>query len=85
MTEGGEHADESNSAAAGIVTFLTHDFAVFTVFILCARSIAFDPAELTVAVILSLFVSAVARQIPHSALSNRRYLACAHDGPFQPF
>nr|WP_294529673.1 acyltransferase [uncultured Rhodopila sp.] len=50
---------------ASYATYLTHGFVVPAVFILCARSIGFEPAGLAATIILSLFVSAVAGQITH--------------------
>jgi exopolysaccharide production protein ExoZ len=50
---------------ASYATYLTHGFVVPAVFILCAKSIAFDPAGLAATVILSLFVSAMVGQLTH--------------------
>jgi peptidoglycan/LPS O-acetylase OafA/YrhL len=51
--------------AAGNATDLTHGLVVPAVFIVCARSIAFDPAGTAAVVIVSLFVSAIVVQLTY--------------------
>nr|WP_294507743.1 acyltransferase [uncultured Rhodopila sp.] len=55
---------------ASYATYLTHGFVVPAVFILCARSIGFEPAGLAATIILSLFVSAFAGQITHHVVEQ---------------
>jgi peptidoglycan/LPS O-acetylase OafA/YrhL len=55
---------------ASYATYLTHGFVVPAVFILCARSIAFDPAGLAATIIVSLFVSAIVGQLTHYVIEQ---------------
>ncbi len=55
---------------ASYSTYLTHGFVVPVVAIVSARSIGFDPVSLTVAVILSLFLSAVAGELTHYVIEQ---------------
>jgi peptidoglycan/LPS O-acetylase OafA/YrhL len=55
---------------ASYATYLTHGFVVPAVFMLCARSIGFDPAGLAATIILSLFVSAAVGQVTHYAVEQ---------------
>jgi exopolysaccharide production protein ExoZ len=55
---------------ASYATYLTHGFIVPAVFIVCARSIAFDAAGLAATIILSLFFSGIAGQVFHSAIEQ---------------
>jgi peptidoglycan/LPS O-acetylase OafA/YrhL len=55
---------------ASYATYLTHGFIVPVVFILCARSIAFDAAGLAATIILSLFFSGIVGQIFHSVIEQ---------------
>jgi peptidoglycan/LPS O-acetylase OafA/YrhL len=55
---------------ASYATYLTHGFVVPAVFLLCARSIGFEPAGLAATIIVSLFVSGVAGQLTHYAIEQ---------------
>lgn len=55
---------------ASYATYLTHGFVIPVVFVLCARSIAFDWVGLGAMIIVSLVISAIVGQVTHIVIEQ---------------